>query len=227
MSFGPIMQFMVGELQIELAPIPKEAVGAFISPGMQQRSVTKYMGRTTAPVLEDEHEWFERVRTKRDCIQWGIWLIDGDERVLIGNTGINEIKLHPVAQGTSGSMIFHKEYNGQELWGRGIASAAHKARTWYAFQYLGLHCINSAVLDGNGGSLKALQRSGYVLTHVERNESFVDGKLLNLNHLQCLNPNAPFWNQWWHGDRPSRAHRDARLLTQEVMRWVEENVTLL
>jgi RimJ/RimL family protein N-acetyltransferase len=119
-------------------------------------------------------------------------------------------------------MIFRKEY-----WGKGIASSIHKARTWFAFQHLGLHRVKSAVIQGNVGSLKALSRSGYSLVYVERNEQFINGQLRHLDCLECLNPSESFWNQWWHGDRPPKRALEARKCTQEALVWAEENVELL
>ncbi len=222
MSFGPIMRFKAGELLIELAPLTKDSMVEFVSPGMQQFEVRKYTSSHLAPVLEDELEWFEKVRTNNKSLVWGIWLVEGEERTLIGNSALSNIQTGLIQQATSGSMIFRKEY-----WGNGIASAAHKARTWYAFQHMGLHRIMSAVIQGNEGSLKALTRSGYTKVYVERNEKFIDGQFRHLDCLECLNPNEPFWNQWWHGDRPSNANKEARNATREVLSWAEKNVELL
>jgi len=221
MSFGPIMRFQVGELHIELAPISREDVGEFINPGMHQASVSRYLGHHVAYVLEDEQEWFDRTRLDRTCIVWGIWLIEDEKRSLIGNSALSKLETDHVRQATSGSLIFRKE-----LWGKGIASAAHKARTWYAFHELGLHRIMSAVLHGNGGSLKALTRSGYDLVFVERNTAFIDGRLTHQDNLECLNPNDPFWSQWWHGERPTNRAIKARQLTREALAWAEERVEL-
>ena len=221
MSFGPIMRLQVGELKIELAPITREDVGEFINPGLQQASISRYLGNHTAYVLEDEQEWFERTRKDKTSIVWGIWLIEDDARTLIGNSALSGITTDHIRQATSGSLIFRKE-----LWGRGIASAAHKARTWYAFHELGLHRIMSAVLHGNGGSLKALTRSGYDLVYVERNTAFVSGQLIHQDNLACLNPNDPFWGQWWHGERPSQRALAARTRTLEALSWAEKHVEL-
>lgn len=229
MAFGPIMRLKVGKLTIELAPLTKEVMGEFINlehgGGMQRLEVRRYTSSITAPVLEDEHDWFEKTRQSKDSIVWGIWVIEDDGRTLIGNTALfsfDEGHTRLIQQATSASMIFRKEY-----WGKGIASSIHKARTWFAFQHLGLHRVKSAVIQGNGGSLKALGRSGYNLVYVERNEQFVDGQLRHLDCLECLNPSEPFWSQWWHGDRPPRRVLEARKLTQEALSWAEENVELL
>ena len=229
MAFGPIMQFKVGELQIELAPLTKEAMSEFVNiehgGGMQRHTITRYLGRGNAPVLEDEFEWFEKTRKEKDTLVWGIWIIGTDnERTLIGGSSLFDFddghtKL--ISQATSGSQIFRPEY-----WGKGVASAAHKARTWYAFHHLGLHRVKSAVIQANGGSRKALERSGYQLVYTERNEQFSDGQLQHMDCLACLNPSDPFWNQWWHGDRPTRSAIQARKLTREAMEWATTHVTL-
>ncbi|HMS93322.1 MAG TPA: GNAT family N-acetyltransferase [Candidatus Saccharibacteria bacterium] len=229
MAFGPIMRFKVNDLDIELAPLTRESMGEFINlshgGGMQRHSVTRYLGRHQAPTVEDEHEWFDRARAAKDTLVWGIWVIDDDNRALIGSSSLNGIgedgQSGFIRQATSGSMIFRPEY-----WGKGIASTAHKARTWYAFRHLGLHRIKSAVIQGNGGSAKALSRSGYTFVYTERNELYSDGQLRHLDCFECLNPLDLFWRQWWHGDRPTTASQTARRLTEGVMAWAEENVTL-
>lgn len=233
MAFGPIMRFTVGEFRVELAPLTKEVMPQFVDlvhgGGLQRHSVTRYLGMGIAPVAEDELEWYEKTRAARDTLVWGIWILqgEGDEltRTLIGNSALTGIDKDGssglIRQATSGSVIFRPEF-----WGKGIASAAHKARTWYAFQHLGLHRIKSAVLQANGGSRKALERSGYTFVYTERNESYGDGAFMHLDCLECLNPINLFWSQWWHGDRPAEASAAARKLTQRVMRWADTNVEL-
>src|SRR4051812_48864430 len=166
MSFGSIMRFKAGELQIELAPLTKAVMGEFIDPGMNQMSVNRYLAHHTSHTLEDEEAWYDKVRSDTTSMTWGIWLIEEGKRTLIGTTALHDIFINQalIHQATSGSMIFRKEY-----WGKGIASAAHKARTWYGFHEMGLHRIMSAVVQGNVGSLTALTRSGYALVYVERN----------------------------------------------------------
>ncbi len=230
MVFGPIMQFAVGELNIELAPLSKEVMGEFVNyshgGGMQQYSVTRYLGSHSAPVLEDELDWFEKTRLDQEKLVWGIWVIEGSSRTLIGNSALFDIGKDGhtpfIRQATSGSMIFRKDY-----WRKGIASAAHKARTWYAFEQLGLHRVKSAVIQANIGSRKALEHSGYVRLFTERNEQFTDGKLLNLDCFECLNPLDLFWSQWWHGDQPTKSLLAARERTQQAMAWAKQNVKLL
>ena len=176
-------------------------------------------------MLEDEHEWFEKVRKEESSFVWGIWLVEAEKRTLIGNSALvgvgNEGHVPFIRQATSGSMIFRKEY-----WGRGIASAAHKARTWYAFEHLGLHRVKSAVIQANKGSRKALERAGYSFVYTERNEQYGEGRLHSMDCLECLNPLDLFWSQWWHGDRPTKAALAARVRTREALAWAEQHVEL-
>ena len=223
MAFGPIMQVKAGDLLVELAPLTRENVATFVeNGGMQRASVTKYLNRTSAPVKEDEIDWFDQTRKDKTSLVWGIYVVNGEERILIGDTALTDITRKHIHQATSGSLIFNKEY-----WGKGIASAIHRARTWYAFEQLGLHRIMSAVIQGNVASLKALRKSGYELVYVERNTVFVDGRLRNQDNLECLNPNEPFWSQWWHGDRPPKRSLEAKKRAGEAFEWSKEHVTLL
>jgi RimJ/RimL family protein N-acetyltransferase len=222
MAFGPIMQLKVGDLTIELAPITKESLVEFVSPGFQQASVTRYLDRHNAPTVEDEVEWYDKARATKDSLVWGIWNIDGKNRQLIGNTALTEFENDCLAQATSGSVISNKAF-----WGKGIASAIHKARTWYAFQHMGLIRIKSAVVHGNIASRKALEKAGYNLVYVERNTTFVDGERRHQDNLECLNPSEEAWRLWWGADRPSPSAREARARTVEVLQWAAENVDLL
>src|SRR5690606_16137983 len=106
MAFGPIMQLKVGELNLELAPIAKDDMKNFVSLGMQQASITKYLARRAAPVLEDELEWFDKTRAEKNSLIWGIYVVEDESRQLIGNTGLHDITHEHLIQSVSGSMIF-------------------------------------------------------------------------------------------------------------------------
>ena len=220
MAFGPRMKLTVGDLTIELSPLTKESMGEFVE-GMQQVKVTKYLARQFAPTLEDEYEWYDKVRADSTRLIWGIWVIDGSERTLIGNTSLFDITRQHIHQATSGSMIFRQDY-----WGKGIASAIHKARTWYAFEHMGLHRVMSAVIHGNIASRKALEKTGYEHVYVERNTVFVDGALRHQDNLAVLNPSDTFWTQWWHGDRSPKRSLEARKRTHDAISWARQHVKL-
>ena len=223
MAFGPIMRIKLDELTIELAPFERDDTRAFVDPGMQQHSVVQYIDQPgTVFVFADEQEWYDKIRADKDRIIWGIWAVENDTRTLIGNSAIFDMKRGHTIQGTTGIIISDKSY-----WGKGIASAAHKARTWYAFQHLGLTRLKSAVIQGNDASRKALEKVGYNFVYTERNEKFTNGKLHHMDCFECLNPDEQAWNLWWGEDTPSESALAARARTREVMAWAEQNVELL
>lgn len=210
-------------LSVDLAPFTKDEAQLLIeNGGIQLHSITRYMSVRQAFTSEDEHAWYEHVRTRKDGYTWGIWVIEGEKRRLIGNTTLFNLKEFPARTATSGSVIVDKAY-----WGKGIASALHKARTWYSFAQLDLDRIDSEVVQANIGSRKALEKSGYFLHSLRRNAHFADGRLHHMDVLECLNPREDKWLRWWGDDVPTPAAIAARKTTNDGLKWSEKNVELL
>lgn len=222
MSLGPIMKLKTKTgLKIELAPFTREEVADFVE-GFQKATVTQYISFHQAQTIETEQEWYDAKIKEADSLVWGIWVVEGSKRKLIGNTALNGISQKHTIQTTSGFVISDTAY-----WGKGIASAAHKARTWYAFRRYGVNRIKSAVLQPNIASRKALEKSGYIFVYTERNEQFYNGRLVHLDCLECLNPDDWAWRLWWGDDRPTRKAIEARERTRSALAWAETNVELL
>jgi RimJ/RimL family protein N-acetyltransferase len=73
----------------------------------------------------------------------------------VGFTGLHRIDWrHGCAH--TGLLIGRKE-----MWRRGLATDAVRARTRYAFEVLGLRLLLSEALDGNLASVRMLERAGY------------------------------------------------------------------
>lgn len=66
---------------------------------------------------------------------------------------------------------------GEPFWGRGIATAAVKQTTEYAFQALGLARLQASVFEWNPASARVLEKAGYVLEGRLRHSIFKDGRL--------------------------------------------------
>lgn len=220
MAFGQIMKLKTAAgLQIELAPFTREEAVVFVG-GFERHSVSQYV-TSRVQTKETEEEWYDAMIKDQTSRIWGIWVVENGQRRLIGNSSLTHISTEHIRQAVSGSIIIDKSY-----WGKGIASACHKARTYFAFEQLGLHRIQSAVLQPNGGSRKALERSGYTYVYTERNEKFVNGGLVHVDYLECLNPADWAWRQWWGDDRPPRKSLEARKKTAAALAWARENVEL-
>ncbi len=222
MSMGPIMRFKTDHgLAIELAPFTRTDALDFVE-GFSKESITQYLNAGHAQTAETEQEWYDKVIKDDSRLVWGIWVTVDGVRKLIGNTALVGISQKHIYQATSASIIVDKLF-----WGKGIASAAHKARTYYAFKRMGLHRVKSAVVVGNVASKRALEKTGYIYVYTERNELFTNGGLRHMGWFECLNPEDWAWRQWWGNDRPTRKAIEARAQTLEALQWAEQNVELL
>lgn len=221
MAFGHMMKLKTSAgLQLELAPFTREEVVLFAD-GLSRLTITRFLSSMSAQTAETEQSWYDKMISDTSRMVWGIWACE-DTRRLIGSFDFKDINREVLAQATNGIVIFDKSY-----WGRGVATAVHKASFLYSFKHLGLVRIKSAVLRGNGASLRAMEKSGFTVVYTERNTHFRDGVPQHQDNLECLNPDDWAWRQWWGYDRPTRKAVEARAKTVEALAWAEENVELL
>jgi ribosomal-protein-alanine N-acetyltransferase len=68
---------------------------------------------------------------------------------------------------------------GEALWGRGIATAAVRAATAYAFPTYGLTRVYALVFERNLASCRVLEKAGYVLEGRLRRSAIKDGQVLD------------------------------------------------
>lgn len=222
MAFGPIMKLSTDTgLELELAPFAREDTSAFL-PGFQKASITKYLHLNYAQTPETEQEWYDSMIRDQASRVWGIWVVEGGRRRLIGDTAIEQIRGKGMLTATTGIVIVDDAYHG-----RGIATAAHRARSWYAFNYLAITRLVSYVYDGNRSSHHVIEKVGYSEHHETRNECFANGEWMSVHVMECLNPADWSWRLWWGNDRPPRKNLEARKRTEAALDWAHVNVTLL
>ena len=68
---------------------------------------------------------------------------------------------------------------GEEYWGRGIASAAVRAITDYAFTHHDLVRIWAGVFEWNPASMRVLEKAGYTREATLRKSAFKDGEIVD------------------------------------------------
>ena len=68
---------------------------------------------------------------------------------------------------------------GEEFWGRGIATAAVRAITEYAFAKFDLVRVWAGVFEWNPGSMRVLEKAGYVREARLRGSAFKDGQVVD------------------------------------------------
>jgi RimJ/RimL family protein N-acetyltransferase len=145
--------------------------------------VTRHTRMQAAPTAKNEIDFFEKVSSSRDSVNWGIYKKDpnGELSELLGTTNI-DIKDHNHMGGT-GFVLWDKAQ-----WRKGIASTAHIGRTLYAANHLGLKTIVTSAMLPNIGSIKALQSVGYFITGYKLADDLREGQYLHHVNLQWINP---------------------------------------
>lgn len=212
--FAPRYQFTVGELRIEMGPPRNLQEVEVFAELLSSPQISRYLGRSVGYTLEYERDWYEKTRAD-DSLCWLLFDVTDGARVLIGNTGLRTCAA-PLQTYVSGVQICRPEY-----WGRGIAGAAHRVRTWYAFSRTGAVCLRSAVYAPNGASRRAIESVGYVHVATERNQLWDDGSLVHKLNFECINPTADAWKRWWHDEDAPADFVAARQLTRRAMRWAQ------
>lgn len=216
--FGPRYTVKVGERTIEMGPPSNKAeVEQFAGP-MSNPRVSRYLGRQGGFVPEDETEWYEKIRNDSNDVTWMLFDVSDGARVLIGDTGYHFMKA-PLKTAISGCAIVRPEY-----WGKGVAGATHRVRTWHAFARDMVVCLRSAVFEPNVGSRRALESVGYVVVAEERNQGVDDGKLISKLNLECVNPSPLLWDLWWSSESPPDSFCGARSKTEVALQWVRDHV---
>jgi [ribosomal protein S5]-alanine N-acetyltransferase len=157
---GPIIE---GE-RVRLIPATEEMLPTFVQ-WMSDPEVTRFLGRREPPSLAEEKEWYTGICKAKDQIFWVIAL--GDR--IIGTSGIHAIDWRN-RRATTGSLIGEKAE-----WRKGYASEAHRLRTRYAFEELGLEKLQSSAVVDNIGSIRALEKSGYQQWGIAKRHEFRNG----------------------------------------------------
>lgn len=219
MGFGPRMQFAVGDLNILMRPFKAEDAERFLI-GMQSQGVIETLGLYTGQSFEDEQEFLERTRKDENAVIWAVCLVQEEypDGLAIGTTSLDIKRQRQIA--STGSVIFDRQW-----WGMGIATHCHKARTAFAFQQLGLLALESGFIQGNGGSYKALYRSGYEATGgFELRVKCIRGVWQPIVHLLCVNPIPGVWEYTWGGMAVREEFLAARERTLEALAWANSKV---
>ncbi len=220
MAYGPRMQFMVGEHTVLMRPYREEEAERLLV-GMQSWDVIKTLGLYSGQTLQDEAEFLERCRTNKDNIVWAITIVTEDvpDGLPIGTSGLD--LLPGKGAGVSGSVIYDRSW-----WRKGIATHTHKARTFFAFEKLGLLELRSAYMQGNIASARALRSSGYEETGgFELRGKCIDGVWQPVIHLLNVNPSEGAWSYAWGGMEPPPHLHAGRKRCMDALTWAREHIS--
>lgn len=177
--YGINMHIITEKISLLLRPATKDDLPELVKHFSSMRVHMHTMGRFGYP-LENEQEWYEKVRKNDDeCI----WFIqpDGHDKA-IGTTGLHHINGWN-GSCSSGIIIWDPSW-----WGRGVASTAHLGRTLFVADYLSKVSIRSSVRVDNTASRRALERVGYTVWGTEPVDDYRAGRWVDTYHPKWFHP---------------------------------------
>lgn len=177
--YGPKIRIEYDGLGITLVPAKLEWA-AHYAEMMSSLKVNMWTNGLYGFTEADEREWLEKTAKDSKGVSWAI-LPDGCD-LPVGNTGLHGIE-SITGSCSSGIIIFDTTW-----WGKGVASRAHLARTWFSAEMLNRLTIHSTVRDQNEASRKALERVGYMVTGRIPRSAYRNGVFLDTLNLTWLNP---------------------------------------
>lgn len=110
------------------------------------------------------------------------------DKKVVGTVGLLHINWY-----NRRAMIFYL-IGEREYWGHGLATEAVKLMLDYAFQEIDLHKIFSGVIITNIASIRILEKLGFTLEGIDRDEFYIDGKYHDSKQYSILK------NEWLNRD---------------------------
>lgn len=153
--------------RVQLVPLDRELHLDNYVRWFNDHEVTRYMLQVLPLTRMAEEDFFERMTKSTDAVTWAVH--DENDRH-IGGTGLHGIDWRN-RRATSGIIIGEKD-----AWGRGYGSEVMRVRTRWAFEELGLHCIESECFAENVGSATSLARAGYRQVGIARKKRWRLGR---------------------------------------------------
>ncbi|MBI2797787.1 GNAT family N-acetyltransferase [Candidatus Saccharibacteria bacterium] len=208
-------------LVIRMQPILESEMAAVPEP-LARYEVCAHLSLRGAQNHQQELDWLKARYDDPDSQGWGIYEFKpgSDSRGrLIGASGIENISSY---RGISGVVLWDSG-----MWGKGIASAIHRARCLYAVDVLGLVAIDSGADLVNQGSHRALCGVGYVKTGVDYNRGVAYGKHCHAVRLLWVNPSEYAWNFFWAGGKVPKHFVAGRVRAQNALDQARKEVEFL
>lgn len=179
--FGVTMLVRYKSQEVTLRAFSKNDLPVLVEhfSSMKVHMMTKGM---FAQTLENEQEWYDKRRSDPDCCLWAIQPKGSD--VPVGISGLHDLTDRRNSC-VSGIIIWDPAW-----WGKGVASAAHLARTMFAADFLNRLTIKSTVRTANVASRKAVEKVGYTVWGEEPTADYRGGKWMDSYHLKWIRPDA-------------------------------------
>ena len=219
MVYGPRLEFPLPsapDVTVIMRPAQLPDDAAAMNGYLQDRVAIDFVTLNYTPTMAQETEHFEKCGQSRNTYAWIVAVRpDGEAESLVGITSLEKFGDWETHRRLSSGILL----SNRQWWGKGIAGATHRLRTWYAFNVLGAHAINSSFVAENLGSGRALASVGY--TEVGRNQRSLlkNGRWRDEVLLTCYNP-AALPIMWPDGDIPQPIQAAAEK-TKAALAWAD------
>jgi len=172
--------------RIYLRPLSKEDA-PLLTVWINDPEVNQFLTVSTPMSLEDELQFVESRGKKKDTdVVFVIVLVENNEA--IGVMGIHNID-HKNGTATTGSFIGRKD-----LWSQGYGTEAKMLVLEYAFNTLNLRKVRSYVFDFNLRSKRCLEKCGYHMEGIQKQEFFHNGRYCDrINMVVFRDDFLPLW----------------------------------
>jgi RimJ/RimL family protein N-acetyltransferase len=124
---------------------------------------------------QDAETWLDRVRGASPALDFAI-TVDDEAVGGIGLTRGTDIERASAEVGY---------WLGRSVWGRGLASAALRSITNYAFAALSLERVFALPFENNPASARVLVKAGYLLEGTLRSAAIKEGRVTDLLLFAC------------------------------------------
>lgn len=225
MSYGLPMRFEHSINGVEYHIIMRAyqaGEGTAAAKAISRANIQRYIMVSATQTPAMEKAWMELMATTEGDCTWAICFAQDSSDELgtpIGGSGLHGIK---DGRAHSGIVIYDDSF-----WGYGIASACHRARSLYAHEILGIRAIDSSVIRGNKGSLKALENIGYTRTGTQYSHSLIDGKVCHVDNLTWVNPFGHQWDYFWGDNQPPEEFNISRRKAKLAIKRAKKDVTFM
>lgn len=177
--FGINIDVCHNDVRVRLRPATKSDISE-ITKYFSSMKIHLYTHGLFGQTEENEMEWYEKNRKDPNTC---LWLIEPEgHNKPVGITGLHGLS-NQENTCTSGIIIWDSSW-----WGKGIASAAHIGRTYFAASYLNRFTIRSLVRTANRASCRALEKVGYTVWGEEPIDVYRGGVWLSTYHLIWIRP---------------------------------------
>ncbi len=153
--------------------------------------VLQYLSRVWPHSVEDEEEWFQKVRQRPIWERpFAIDVREGKGWKLIGNMGLNRIDW------INRSAILGIAIGEKDYWDRGYGTEAVQAMLALAFDILNLNRVELEVFDFNVRARKSYEKAGFRLEGRRRQVRYLSGRYHDVLVMGILRHE---WEppEWW------------------------------